>query len=63
MPGLSAVRTFQEQRDRIEIRRNERIEATRAREGLPSLGYRVSPGYGKRTLATGRPGYAKSKAA
>jgi len=50
MPGLMAGRTSQERRDQIEIRRNERIEATRACEGLPPLGYRVSSGYAKRSL-------------
>jgi hypothetical protein len=48
MPGLMEARAIQTRRDRIEIRRNERIEATRACEGLPPLGYRVSSGYARR---------------
>lgn len=50
MPGLVEARAIKTKLDQIEIRRNERIEATRACEGLPPLGYRVSTGYAKRGL-------------
>lgn len=50
MPGLVEARAIKTKLDQIEIHRNERIEATRACEGLPPLGYRVSTGYPKRAL-------------